>query len=95
MAAGYIFSAALGADGVVYIWGDNEFGQLGTGTTIGSTSVPAAVNSGTSYGVSFSAIAAGNSHILALAADGTVQSWGNNTRGQLGNSSSQIVAPIR
>lgn len=87
VAAGELFSAALGMDGAIYTWGYNEFGQLGNGNS-NTNGTPASIN-GAPYGLAFSAISCGRSHMLALAADGTVYSWGNNTRGQLGIDSSQ------
>jgi alpha-tubulin suppressor-like RCC1 family protein len=66
-------------DGTVMAWGSNEEGQLGDGTTEGS-SVPVHVK-GLATVV---AISAGPSHSLALLADGTLMAWGSNTFGQLG-----------
>jgi alpha-tubulin suppressor-like RCC1 family protein len=81
IAAGGDHSLALTADGTVWAWGDNTFGQLGNGSS-GSTSVVPVQVSGLSRVV---AIAAGDLHSVALKADGTVWAWGNNTFGQLGN----------
>ena len=36
VAAGLHFAAALQSDGTIWCWGDNEFGQLGDGTTFNS-----------------------------------------------------------
>ncbi|WP_402842945.1 SpaA isopeptide-forming pilin-related protein [Microbacterium sp. GXS0129] len=74
-------TVALGSDGVVYAWGDNAAGQLGDGTTT-SHSTPAPVS--TPAGVSFTDIAAGEAHVLALTSDGQIYSWGSNSSGQLG-----------
>jgi alpha-tubulin suppressor-like RCC1 family protein len=71
---------ALLSNGTVMAWGNNNFGQLGNGTTL-STNVPVAV-SGLSNVV---AVAAGGEFSLALLKNGTVESWGYNNRGQLGN----------
>jgi chitodextrinase/alpha-tubulin suppressor-like RCC1 family protein len=86
--AGPLASAAFGpfhglavtTSGVVYSWGDNYFGQLGTGDTVSLPS-PAAI-----AGLSgFTQVAAGDEHSLALRSDGTVWAWGSNQFGQLGN----------
>lgn len=73
------FALALRADGTVWAWGDNGYGQLGIGNkTLQNT--PQQV-----LGLdSVIDIAAGAAHSLALRADGTVWSWGANSQGQLG-----------
>ncbi|MBI3358436.1 MAG: hypothetical protein HY037_02450 [Nitrospirae bacterium] len=63
--------AILLPDNSVQCWGDNNFGQLGDGTVI-ATSTPMA-------------IAAGDAHTCAILTDGSVKCWGNNEDGQLGN----------
>jgi prepilin-type N-terminal cleavage/methylation domain-containing protein len=73
-------SIGLRADGTVWTWGYNNYGQLGDGT-ITNESKPIQVN-GLNNIV---AIAAGASHSLALKNDGTVWSWGRNGDGQLGD----------
>ena len=78
--AGYSHSLALRADGTVWAWGQNSSGQLGDGNT--STNRPQAIRVGGLPRVV--AVAAGGLHSLALAADGTVWSWGLNSSGQLG-----------
>jgi alpha-tubulin suppressor-like RCC1 family protein len=83
IAAGAEHSLALLSNGTVMAWGNDEFGQLGDGTTTDST-VPVAVT-GLSHVV---AIAAGGDHSLALLEDGAVMAWGENEYGQLGNGSS-------
>jgi len=81
IATGDNHTLALLADGSVQAWGSNDHGQLGDGTTI-ERHTPVAVT-----GLSnATAIAAGvESHCLALLADGSVQAWGWNYRGQLGD----------
>jgi hypothetical protein len=82
IAAGLNHSVALRKDGSVLTWGSDEFGQLGDGTPLEDKSTPVVV-SGASNIV---AIAAGGLHTLALKSDGTMQSWGRDNLGQLGNS---------
>ena len=81
IAAGGDHSLGLTATGQVLAWGANNYGQLGDGTTA-SHATPAAINA--PAGVTFTAIAAGTAHSLAVAADGSVYSWGFNASGQLG-----------
>ena len=89
IAAGQDFSLALDADGTVYTWGRNQYGQLGSGTASNNTffNSPQAVASsdGTGNLSAIVGIAAGGYHGLALRADGTVYAWGYNSNGQLGN----------
>jgi alpha-tubulin suppressor-like RCC1 family protein len=92
VAAGTSFSLALKANGTAWAWGLNNYGQLGTTTNSGNTTAntsPIQVGSGT-----YTSLAAGAYHSLALAADGSLYAWGYNYYGQLGNgtSSSSIAA---
>ena len=86
------FGLALMNDGSVWAWGVNSFGQLGDGTQKSYPSLPAPVK-----GLSgVAAVAAGNSHSLALKSDGTVWAWGWNGYGQLGDGTLEIRAtPVR
>lgn len=87
LAAGYVHSLALCADGTLAAWGNNDRGGLGDGTTQSSL-VPVLVSrSGVLAGKTVVAIAAGNWHSMALCSDGTVYAWGFNY-GLLGNNSS-------
>jgi len=72
---------ALGADGTLWAWGYNGYGQLGNGNT-SSSYVPVFVSSGFSLGTK---IAAGSNHSMLISQTGQVWSWGRNSYGQLGN----------
>ena len=81
------FNLALCSDGTLAGWGYNSYGQLGNNSST-NTQVPVAVlMSGVLAGKTVVALAAGNSHGLALCADGTLAAWGYNASGQLGNNS--------
>ena len=90
VAAGENYSLALKADGSVWAWGINTFGQLGNGSADAEPvnvqdrpkahPKPAQVQ-GLSRIV---AIAAGASHALGLDAEGTVWAWGLGNQGQTG-----------
>ena len=71
---------ALKTDGTVWAWGDNEWGQLGDGTTT-NRYLPTRVKN--LEGII--AISAGDYHSLALKSDGTVWAWGDNESGELGD----------
>jgi alpha-tubulin suppressor-like RCC1 family protein len=79
--AGVAHTCARSTAGAVFCWGDNEFGQLGDGTTTDRTR-PVAV-SGLGSGVSFW-VSAGAHHTCAIQG-GNLVCWGRNTSGQLGN----------
>jgi alpha-tubulin suppressor-like RCC1 family protein len=82
VAAGGDHTLALKQDGTVWSWGNNEYGQLGDGTTI-DRYTPVQVQ-GLDSVVD---ISAGSGFSLALKSDGTVWAWGNNWNGQRGDSS--------
>ena len=84
ISAGGSYSVALASDGTVYTWGSNANGQLGNGNWTNSYAPVAVSTSGVLSGKTITAIAAGGSHSVALASDGTVYSWGSNSIGQLG-----------
>ena len=82
------FSLALKSDGTVRSWGSNTTGQLGDGfldNTLDGTAVQVRSSAGTGFLTGITAIAAGNTHSVALQSDGTVWTWGNNANGQIGD----------
>jgi alpha-tubulin suppressor-like RCC1 family protein len=81
VAAGAGVTCALLVTGAVDCWGANESGALGNGTTVTST-IPVRVSGLSSAAV---AVAVGGGQSCALLTDGTVECWGNNRDGQLGN----------
>lgn len=87
MAFGPYHGIVLTSDGRAYTWGANMSGELGRGNTT-SSDVPVAVStSGVLSGKTLSAVSAGYFSSVALATDGNIYSWGNNTAGALGNGS--------
>lgn len=85
IAAGELHTCALLKGGNVQCWGYNSHGQLGDGTTEHRSS-PVVVVELASIATS---IAAGRGHTCALLSDGSVQCWGLNSDGQLGDETTQ------
>ncbi len=84
VAAGVYHSLALDGNGDVWAWGDNQYGQVGNGTTSdhrNPVTTPTKV-SGLSEVV---AVSAGYHHSLAVDVNGDVWIWGDNRYGQIGN----------
>lgn len=86
VASGGYHSLAI-QNGAAMAWGENDDGQLGTGTTTDSLA-PTAV-SGLSSGAT--AIAGGLYHSLAIH-NGAAVAWGYNADGELGNGTSGATA---
>ena len=83
LAAGYRHSLALAADGEIYAWGYDGWGELGqAGRT--TSAIPVKVDrSGVLAGRTVVAIDAGYSQSLALCSDGRIAVWGWNGANQL------------
>ena len=81
--AGNLSGAAVKADGTLWMWGDNTFGQLGKGNnTSGSQNYsPVQVTGGDWTMIGHNA---GSLHVVGLKSNGTLWSWGYNANGQLG-----------
>lgn len=93
VAAGAYHTLARKADGSVWGWGYNNSGQLGIASFLQPRITAPQAIAGLP---AVTALAAGSLHSLALAADGTVWSWGANSDGQLGNGDSsglKLAAP--
>jgi alpha-tubulin suppressor-like RCC1 family protein len=87
LSAGFAHGLALLADGTVWGWGGNYYGQLGDGSTALRRNP---VRMGTLTGVQ--AIAAGSNNIsMALLGDGTVRACGENRNGALGIGSGALA----
>jgi alpha-tubulin suppressor-like RCC1 family protein len=76
-----------------YCWGNNQYGQLGDGTTV-SRGAPTPV----SGGLNFNSISGGGGggHVCAVSETDGVFCWGRNSNGQLGDGTSiQRLTPIQ
>ena len=76
--SGTDFTLALKADGTVWSWGYNGYGQLGLGDN-SNRYRPTQINIENVVD-----IAAGNNHALLVTEDGKIYSFGSNSYGQLG-----------
>jgi uncharacterized repeat protein (TIGR01451 family) len=86
---------ALKSDGTVWSWGMNDFGQLGNQPLFTNPffAFPPAQIPGLTNINSIAAGRPGNS--FALAADGTVWAWGDNSAGQLGDgTTTRRITPV-
>jgi alpha-tubulin suppressor-like RCC1 family protein len=95
IAVGTRYAMVLGSDGTLWDWGLNNWGQLGNGTTADAIRPKEA--QGLESGIT--QISAGDSHALALRSDGSVEAWGYNGAGQLGDGSNGYLianpAPVQ
>ena len=80
VAAGAQHTLFLKSDGTLWAMGNNQYGQLGDGTTMTQPN-PVPVIGGSNV----MAVAAGFQHSLFLKSDGTLWAMGNNQYGQLGD----------
>ncbi|MGJ5814092.1 RCC1 domain-containing protein [Paludibaculum fermentans] len=98
ISAGDNFGVALKRDGTVWTWGGNRVQQLGQGVE-NYLGAGFAMESFPILGIvrvvdltDVVAISGGGGHVLAIRADGTVWSWGQNNFGQVGNGGLTTVA---
>jgi alpha-tubulin suppressor-like RCC1 family protein len=76
-------------DGSLYAWGENDYGQLGNGTTT-DKDFPIRIGSDSDW----TSISAGDYHSLALKQNGSLYSWGRNNESQLGDGSARVNSPV-
>jgi alpha-tubulin suppressor-like RCC1 family protein len=87
VSAGLQDSCAVLSGGTVECWGNNFYGQLGNGTTGGTTTASVGTTPVAVKGISSAkAVSTGNNaEACALLSGGTITCWGANFAGQLGN----------
>jgi alpha-tubulin suppressor-like RCC1 family protein len=83
--AGWDNTCALLTGGTVKCWGDDSNGQLGNGTKENGSATPVTVSGITNA----TAIAASGLHTCALLAGGSIDCWGANGLGELGNGTTE------
>jgi alpha-tubulin suppressor-like RCC1 family protein len=92
ISAGLTHTCGITTAGAAYCWGENTFGQLGSGADF-SSDHPAVVSGKTV----FASISSGGYHTCGLTAAGVAFCWGDNTYGQLGVTTDTIFeadAPV-
>lgn len=77
-------SAAIAENGSLYLWGRNDYGQLGTGD-IDNRTVPFRLDQ---LG-KVKTVRLGSNHTAAITEGGELYTWGRNNRGQLGDGSTK------
>lgn len=85
--SGPSFGIALDADGTVWAWGDDNYGEIGQ-NTVGSLYLGAVkVKSPSGFGLlsNIASVDAGDNTAAAVRNDGTVWTWGRGDLGQLGD----------
>ncbi len=97
ISAGYYHSIVIGSTGAIYGWGSDNYGQTGSGTTTTTPrSTPIAATAGCVAGKTFTKLATGQYFTLALASNGTLCGWGQNSYGQVGNNgfTTPLATPV-
>ena len=89
VSSGYTHSGAITEDGSLYMWGQNDYGQIGNGTKeicLRPTKILENVKS----------VSLGKSHSGAITEDGSLYMWGNSFYGQVGHGKrSNCSEPIK
>jgi alpha-tubulin suppressor-like RCC1 family protein len=87
-----IHTAAIKTDGTLWLWGNNDYGNLGDNTTIRKSSPVQTIALGTNW----KQVTCGSYHSAAIKTDGTLWLWGRNDVGQLGdNTRTDKSSPIQ
>ena len=81
VAAGETHTCAVTTSSQVWCWGSNAYGELGNGTTSQGSSVPVQVQGG----ILASQVSGGHEFSCAVTLTNTVDCWGDNNYGELGN----------
>jgi alpha-tubulin suppressor-like RCC1 family protein len=89
VSVGSTHGCAVLSDQTVECWGDNNVGELGDGSAGGYKSTSVQVEGITTA----TQVSAGFGHTCALLSGGTVECWGANDGGQLGNGSTERGSP--
>jgi hypothetical protein len=91
ISAGWDHSLAVDADGNLWAWGRDAYGEGGNGALTGDVTTPQQI----SAGMNFTTVAAGGHHSISLDNDGRPWCWGSDLLGQVGNGAitGDVTAP--
>ncbi len=90
ISAGNNHSMARKADGTLWNWGANYYGEGGQPSVGSKYNEPTRVGSDSNW----KTVYAGGYHTLAIKTDGTLWAWGYNSNGQTGNAGGGTVAQV-
>ena len=79
VACGQSSTAAVKTDGTLWLWGRNNYGQLGDNTQVGKSSPIQTIAGGNTW----KQVSCGNGFSAAVKTDGTLWLWGRNSYGTL------------
>ena len=89
LSLGDAHSALLTADGTLYTWGENRYGQLGDGTLISKLEPVKVLEDVVS-------VELGGNHSAAITSDGSLYVWGYNYYGQVGDGKRlNVKSPVK
>ena len=81
------------ANGMLFAWGDDKYGQLGNGTT---GDEPSPVPFSPPVGVTYASLATSGATSYAISTSGDVYAWGASSQGQVGDGSrSAALTPVK
>lgn len=81
LSVGASYGCAITTTGQMFCWGENAFGQLGTGDTTTAQVLSSVAGNATDW----QSVTAGHSHTCAIRKSGALYCWGRNSQNQLGD----------
>ncbi len=94
VSAGHDHSMGITSTGALWVWGANDYGQIGNGSTSAHASTSIVVDGVSSWKVAV----AGKQHSLAIREDDKLYAWGSREYGKIGDSgasSGNQLTPIQ
>ena len=92
VSAGGYYMGAVKTDGTLWMWGNNNYGNLGDNTTTAKSSPIQTIAGGTNW----KQLSSGQQNCAAIKTDGTLWGWGTNANGQLSvNDTTPRSSPVQ